>query len=78
MLLPLEFVLPKAKAPSPAKGVSAEGDKTKSSADESGDGEKSDNDDGAVPVDTSSAGYLRFKVEMIGWVPLVLVLGAMI
>ncbi|KAK7261376.1 hypothetical protein RIF29_27685 [Crotalaria pallida] len=74
VLLPLDIVLPKPKAPapSPAKGVSP---KTKSSEDESGDGSKSNNDDSVVPVDASSAGSVGHKIM---WIPLVLVLGAMV
>lgn len=67
VLLPLDFVLPKAKAPAPAlaaaKADSPKSDKNKSSADGSGDGGESDNDD-AVAVD-SSAG---FNVQIM-WVP---------
>lgn len=78
VLLPLDFVLPKAKAPapSPAKGVSPKSDdKTKSSTEESN--KNDDNGDGAVPaVDSTSAGCVSFGVEIIVWVPLVLVLGA--
>ncbi|XP_027340890.1 fasciclin-like arabinogalactan protein 11 [Abrus precatorius] len=79
VLLPLDFVLPKAKAPSPspAKGVSPKSDKTKSSEDES----KNDNgDDGVVPVDANSAGSMMGfnKVEIVMWVPLLWVLGATI
>lgn len=81
VLLPLDIVLPKVKAPapSPAKGVSPKSDKTKSSEDGSGDGSKSNDDGDVVPVDASPASSVRFKVEIM-WVPLGLglVLGAMI
>ncbi|KAK7272128.1 hypothetical protein RJT34_28546 [Clitoria ternatea] len=77
VLLPLDLVLPtpKAKAPSPAKEISPKTDKTKSFGDESGDGSKSDNGDGVVPVETSYAGsMIGFKVDFVTWVPIVLVL----
>ncbi|XP_061349020.1 fasciclin-like arabinogalactan protein 12 [Gastrolobium bilobum] len=64
VLLPLDVVLPKPKAPAPApaKGGSPKSD---SSADKSGDDNKNTNDDdGAVPVDTS-AGYVSFKVHVL-------------
>ncbi|KAJ1409190.1 FAS1 domain [Sesbania bispinosa] len=76
VLLPLDFVLPKAKAPapSPAKGVLPKSDKTKPSAEESGHGSKNDNGDDVVPVETTSAGS---KMSVM-WVLLVVVLGATI
>ncbi|KAK7324950.1 hypothetical protein VNO77_28925 [Canavalia gladiata] len=74
VLLPLDFLLPKAKAPSPAKPISSKSDKMKPSADESGDGSKNDDGDVIVPVDASSAGSVSFKTEIVMWMSIVLVL----
>ncbi|XP_029124812.1 fasciclin-like arabinogalactan protein 11 isoform X2 [Cajanus cajan] len=63
VLVPLDFVLPKAKAPSPAKGISPG-----SSAGESG---KSGSGDDVIPVDS---GCVSLKVEKVMWMPIVLVL----
>ncbi|KAF7805564.1 fasciclin-like arabinogalactan protein 12 [Senna tora] len=78
VLLPLDFVLPKASAPAPAlaaaKGDSAKGDKSKSGAGGNGSGSGDDSnssgsaDDSALPVDTS----MSIKVEPITWMPLLL------
>lgn len=78
VLVPLDMVLPKAKAPAPAKEVSPKSDKTKSSPpEESGDASKNADGGDAVPVDTASAVSVSFKAEIVMWVPLVLVvLGA--
>ncbi|KAG4972291.1 hypothetical protein JHK82_037957 [Glycine max] len=72
VLVPLDFVLSKAKDPSPTNGVSPKSGETGSSAGGSG---KSGSGDDVVPVDASSAGSVSLKkVEKILWMTIVLVL----
>ena len=67
-----DFVLSKAKDPSPTNGVSPKSGETGSSAGGSG---KSGSGDDVVPVDASSAGSVSLKkVEKILWMTIVLVL----